>query len=70
MTMHSTQTYHHDIETEEGKITVRAERGYGDLIEIIVHRDGLDVVLRLTDLRDASTLAGCLSGAANSLFRT
>lgn len=64
-----TQTFGHDIETDSGKISVRAERGYGDVIEVIVQRDGLDVIFRLNEPRAAMELGAALTRAAQSLIR-
>lgn len=61
-------TFSHDIETEAGKMTVKAEHGYGDVIEIIVQRDGVDVIFRLIEPREALELGNALTKAAQSLI--
>lgn len=64
------ELFHHDIETDAGKITVRAEHGYGDLIEVIIQRDGLDMILRLIEPRAAMELGHALTKAAQTLIRS
>lgn len=64
------ETFHHDIEDETGKLTVRAEHGYGDLIEIIAQREGLDVIIRLIEPRAALEIGHALTRAAQSLIRS
>lgn len=68
--MNDVETYYRNVDVGDGEeIAVKASKGYGDVIEIVIDGSDLlgDVVIRLSDPQCAFSLGYAIMQAAKTL---